>query len=77
MLALAPHCNGSRPDHVLVHMPRFNTSNIVDTRLLELYPAGKSFQKNLSTLVAEALPEQIASFIKNPGLLLSAAASEI
>ena len=78
MLALEPHCNGLRADNVLVHMPGFNTTNIIDTPLLELYRAGKSFQKNLGTLVAEAahghaLPEEIAAFIRNPALSLSSA----
>ena len=78
MLALEPHCNGLRPDKLLVHIPGFNPTNVVNTPLLELYRAGTSIQKNLGTLVAEAahglaLPDEIASFIKNPALSLASA----
>ncbi|MDX2024326.1 MAG: BREX-6 system phosphatase PglZ [Deltaproteobacteria bacterium] len=80
MLALEPHGNDLEPvnNKVLVHMPGFNTSSIVETPMLELYRAGKCFQKNLATLVAEsahgiALPEEVAAFIKRPQLSLASA----
>ena len=53
---------------MVVHMPGFNRDSIKETPFLELYLAGRGFEKKFSTLVTEAAtgkvtPEQIKVFL--------------
>ncbi|WP_372716079.1 BREX-6 system phosphatase PglZ [Novipirellula sp.] len=55
---------------MVVHMPGFNRDSVKQTPILELYLAGRSFEKRYSTLVTEAAtgnvtPEQIKAFLSD------------
>jgi hypothetical protein len=68
MLALEPYANDLNPEHVLVHLPGLNKDSVRQTPLFELYQAGKSFEKNLATLVREAArgearPDEVENFL--------------
>jgi hypothetical protein len=47
-----PDANDLHPEHVLVHLPGLNKDTVRETPVFELYKAGKTFEKNLATLVA-------------------------
>ena len=60
--------SGSSRHPLLVHMPGYNSDNIRQTPMLEMYLAGTRFEKRLSTLVTESAtgrvpPEQIRTFL--------------
>ena len=70
MLALETHGNKETPDLLLIHMPGHNINTIKQTPLLELYRAGKKYEKALDTLVREAAtgkvnPSEIESYINH------------
>jgi hypothetical protein len=78
MLQLEPLTAGADRQPLVVHLPGFNTTTVCDTPLLELYCAGKVFQKALDTLVEEAAATRvpaprIAHFLAAPELSLAAA----
>lgn len=78
MFALEGYANGDRPEHVLVHLPGLNKETVKETPIFELYKAGISFEKNLSTLVREAArgmatPDEIDATLSGSDLTLSAA----
>ncbi|HEY5959034.1 MAG TPA: BREX-6 system phosphatase PglZ [Polyangiaceae bacterium] len=78
MLALEPYGNDLRPEHVLLHLPGLNKETIKETPLFELYKAGTSYEKNLSTLVKEAArglakPDEVETVLHTPGLSLGMA----
>lgn len=62
--------SGSSRHPLLVHMPGYNSDNIRQTPMLEMYLAGTRFEKRLSTLVTESAtgrvpPEQIRTFLSS------------
>ena len=68
MLDLEPYGNDLNPEHVLVHLPGLNKDSVRLTPVFELYQSGKTFEKNLATLVREAArgeagPEEVESFL--------------
>lgn len=68
MLALAPHGAGDEKPQLLVHVPGHNKTTIRKTPLLEVYEAGKFFEKALDTLIREVAtglvpPEEIERFL--------------
>ena len=70
ILALETHGNKETPDLLLIHMPGHNINTIKQTPLLELYRAGKKYEKALDTLVREAAtgkvnPSEIESYINH------------
>lgn len=78
MLALEPYANDLNPEHVLVHLPGLNKETVKPTPVFELYQAGKSFEKNLATLVREAArgearPEEVESFLARSDVSLESA----
>lgn len=78
MLALEPYGNGLHPEHVLVHLPCLNKDTVRSTPVFELYQAGKTFEKNLATLIREAArgearPEEVEAFLAREDVSLEAA----
>ena len=78
MLALEPYANDLHPEHVLVHLPGLNKDTVRETPVFELYKAGKSFEKNLTTLVREAArgearPEEVEKFFAAGNVSLESA----
>ena len=78
LLELEPLTAGVDPRPLVIHLPGFNTATVRDTPLLELYCAGKVFQKALRTLVEEAAATRvpaahIAQFLATSELTLSTA----
>jgi hypothetical protein len=78
MLALEPFANDLHPEHVLVHLPGLNKDSVRETPAFELYKAGKTFEKNLATLVREAArgearPEQVEAFLAAGNVSLESA----
>lgn len=78
MLALERYGSGLEPEHVLVHLPGLNKKSVEDTPVYELYKAGTSFEKSLSTLVREAAkgvarPEETEAFLGGAALTLESA----
>ncbi|OYQ61654.1 hypothetical protein B9G53_26265 [Pseudanabaena sp. SR411] len=78
LLQLENYGNGLDPDQLLIHLPNHNTQTIKQTPLLELYRAGKRYEKALNTLVREAVtgmvaPDAIADFLKTTDLTLAGA----
>jgi len=78
LLKLENYGNGLDPDQLLIHLPNHNTNSIKQTPLLELYRAGKRYEKALPTLVREAVtgkvaPDAIADFLKTTDLTLAGA----
>ena len=76
MLELEPLTAGVDKQPLVVHLPGFNTTTVRETPLLELYFAGKVFQKALPTLVEEAAAtrvptDRIAAFLTTSGFTLS------
>ena len=60
--------SGSSRHPLLLHMPGYNSDSIRQTPVLEMYLAGRRFEKRLSTLVTESAtgrvpPEQIRDFL--------------
>jgi hypothetical protein len=78
MLALEPYGNGLNPEHVLVHLPGLNKDTVRSTPVFELYQAGKTFEKNLATLIREAArgearPEDVEAFLARGDVSLEGA----
>lgn len=78
MLALESLAGGSSPSPLLVHLPGLHQETVKATPLLELWEAGKRFQKALDTLVKEAaaghaLPDAITAFLNSDNLTLHTA----
>jgi hypothetical protein len=78
LLQLENYGNGLDPDQLLIHLPNHNTQTVKQTPLLELYRAGKRYEKALPTLVREAVtgkiaPDAIADFLKTTDLTLAGA----
>ena len=78
MLELEPLTSTSTRHPLVVHMPTFNVETVKQTPLLELYLAGRNFQKRLTTLVTEAAtgkvpPEQLKEFCSRRDLTLAQA----
>ena len=78
MLELEPLTAGVDRQPLVIHLPGFNTTTVRDTPLLELYFAGKVFQKALRTLVEEAAAtrvpaDRIAHFLATSELTLPTA----
>jgi hypothetical protein len=78
MLALEPFGNDLYPEHVLVHLPGLNKDSVRRTPVFELYQAGKTFEKNLTTLVREAArgeakPEELEQFLAGDAVSLESA----
>lgn len=78
MLALEPYANDLHPEHVLVHLPGLNKDTVRETPVFELYKAGKTFEKNLATLVREAArgearPEEVEKFLASSDVSLESA----
>jgi hypothetical protein len=78
MIELEPLTAGTDRPTLVVHVPGFNQETVRQTPLLELFAAGKMYQKALDTLVTEAAagdvrPDRIAAFLANPGLTLASA----
>ena len=78
MLQLEPLTAGVDRQALVIHLPGFNMTTVRDTPLLELYFAGKVFQKALKTLVEEAAATRvpaarITQFLTTSELTLSAA----
>jgi hypothetical protein len=78
MLALEPYGNGLDPEHLLIHLPGYETNNVRPTPLLEQYEAAFSYRKALDTLVTEAAAgrvgaDEIKRFVASPGLTLAQA----
>ena len=78
LLQLASYNNGIDPDRVLIHLPNHNSTSVRQTPLLELYCAGKSYEKALTTLIRDAAsgkvaPDVIELFLKTPHLTLTLA----
>jgi hypothetical protein len=78
LLQLENYGNGLDPDRLLIHLPNHNTQTVKQTPLLELYRAGKRYEKALPTLVREAVtgkvaPDAIADFLKTTDLTLAGA----
>ncbi|MEI7700967.1 MAG: BREX-6 system phosphatase PglZ [Planctomycetia bacterium] len=78
MLQVEPLTAGTDRQPLVVHLPGFNTTTVRETPLLELYSAGKVFQKALSTLVEEAAATRvpaprIANFLASSEVTLAAA----
>lgn len=78
MIELEQVASGTERPPLLVHLPGFNTTTVSNTPLLELYSAGRCYQKGLDTLVSEAAagvvrPEEIERFKQQPGLTLDGA----
>jgi hypothetical protein len=78
MLALEPFANDLTPEYVLVHLPGLNKDSVRETPAYELYKAGKTFEKNLATLVREAArgearPEQVEAFLAAGNVSLESA----
>lgn len=78
LLQLENYGNGLDPEPLLIHLPNHNTNTVKQTPLLELYRAGKRYEKALPTLVREAVtgkvaPDAIADFLKTSDLNLSEA----
>ncbi len=78
LLQLAPYGNGIDPERILIHLPNHNSTTVRQTPLLELYRAGKRYEKALSTLIRDAAsgkvaPDAIANFLKTPNLTLALA----
>ena len=76
LLQLENYGNGLDPDRLLIHLPNHNTQTVKQTPLLELYRAGKRYEKALPTLVREAVtgkvaPDAIADFLKTTDLTLA------
>lgn len=60
--------SGSSRHPLLLHMPGYNSDSIRQTPVLEMYRAGRQFEKRLSKLVTDAAtgkvpPEQIRGFL--------------
>lgn len=77
-LALEPYGNGLDPEPLLLHLPGYNHETVRQTPLLELYRAGKRFERALPTLVREvasgqAAPDAIESLLAGDGLSLERA----
>ena len=74
LLKLEPYGNGLDPQSLLIHMPGFTPDSIRATPLLELYEAGSSYRRALSTLIREAAtsrigPAEVEQFVaKGPSL---------
>lgn len=78
LLQLENYGNGLDPEPLLIHLPNHNTNTVKQTPLLELYRAGKRYEKALNTLVREAVtgkvaPDAIADFLKTTELTLAGA----
>ena len=78
LLQLENYGNGLDPEPLLIHLPNHNTNTVKQTPLLELYLAGKRYEKALNTLVREAVtgkvaPDAISDFLKTPDLTLARA----
>ncbi|ELS34129.1 MULTISPECIES: BREX-6 system phosphatase PglZ [Pseudanabaena] len=78
LLQLENYGNGLDPEPLLIHLPNHNTNTVKQTPLLELYRAGKRYEKALNTLVREAVtgkvaPDAIADLLKTPDLTLAGA----
>ena len=78
LLQLEKYGNGLDPEPLLIHLPNHNTNTVKQTPLLELYRAGKRYEKALPTLVREAVtgkvaPDAIADFLKTIDLTLAGA----
>lgn len=78
MLALESYANDLHPEHVLVHLPGLNKDTVRETPVFELYKAGKTFEKNLATLVREAArgearPEEVENFLAGGDVSLEGA----
>lgn len=78
LLKLENYGNGLDPDRLLIHLPNHNTQTVKQTPLLELYRAGKRYEKALPTLVREAVtgqvaPDAITDFLKTNDLTLAGA----
>ncbi|EMI44535.1 BREX-6 system phosphatase PglZ [Rhodopirellula sp. SWK7] len=63
---------------MVIHMPGFNRDSVKQTPILELYLAGRSFEKRFSTLVTDAAtgnvtPEQIKAFLSDGETSIAAA----
>jgi|GEM_PF-292826 len=61
ILELEPLTAGVDKPPLVIHLPGFNTDTICETPLLELYLAGKVFQKALPTLVETAAATRVPS----------------
>lgn len=73
LLALEPYENRIDPEPLLLHLPGHNRDTVRSTPFLELYRAGRRFDRNLETLVREAAagvvpPEEVDRFLAAPGL---------
>ena len=78
MLALEDLEDGAVMTPLVIHVPGHNKESIAGTPLFELYKAGRSHQRALSTLVREAAhglatPAAIEAFLTQPDLTLEAA----
>ena len=63
---------------LVVHMPTFNVETVKQTPLLELFLAGRRFERRLTTLVSEAasgkvLPDELDEFCRRRDLTLAEA----
>jgi len=59
LLALEPFQNRLDPEPLLVHLPGHTDKTVRKTPFLELYHAGRRFQKNLGTLVRQAAAGEV------------------
>jgi len=78
MIALKGYGSQTYPEKLLIHLPGLYKDTVKETPALELYKAGKVFEKGLATLVREAAvgvakPDDIDTYLKSPGLTLEAA----
>ena len=78
MLELEDLASGSEPTPLVIHLPGFNEERVNHSPLLELYKAGKRYQKALDTIITEAAagrvhPDQIEAYTAQPDLTLSEA----
>ncbi|MFN3151820.1 BREX-6 system phosphatase PglZ [Bremerella sp.] len=68
--------SGSSRHPLLIHMPGFNSDSVKQTPILELYLAGRRFEKRLKTLVTETAtgrvsPDQINAFLESGDVTLA------
>ncbi len=78
MLQLEGQVGGVEKSHLVVHLPGLNRQSVKNTPLLELYRAGKEYQKKLDRLITDAAggrvpPQQIDAFKAHGGLSLDSA----
>lgn len=70
LFKLEPYGNGDFPDRVLIHMPGHINESIRKTPLLELYEAGKEYNRALGTIIRNAAtgkvpPDAIEAYLNN------------